>query len=90
LAGAASPEFAPVLVLEALLAAFSAVLFGLIAGRPLRRLAYMLPAGLAGVLLGQFIGDQMRSPGLVLGDLHLLEATLGAWMVLLIARRLGV
>jgi len=83
-------EYSPVLVLEALVAGFSAVLFGLIFGRPLQRLVYLLPTGLAGAFLGQLIGDQMRSPGLLVGDLHLLEAALGAWILLLIARRLGV
>ena len=83
-------EFAPVLALEGLVAAFSGVLFGLIAGRPLGRLAYLLPAALVGAVLGQTVGEQMRAPGLVVGDLHLLEATLGAWMLLFVARRLGV
>ncbi len=86
----ATLEFAPVLVLEALTAGFSVVLFGLVVGRPLGRLVYMLPAGLVGVLLGQLVGDQMRTPGLLVGDLHVLEATLGAWLLLAIARRLGV
>ncbi len=88
--GSSGVEYAPVVVLEGLLAAFWALVFGLLFGRPLARLAYLVPAGLAGVLLGQLIGDLMRSPGLVVGDLHLLEATLGAWTLLLIARRLGV
>lgn len=90
MAGAAGLEFAPVLVLEALLAAFATLLFGLMMGQPLGRLAYLLPAALLGVFLGQSIGEHMRAPGLVVGDVHLLEAALGGWIGLLIARRLGV
>ncbi len=83
-------EFAPVLVLEGLVAAYSAALFGLVTGRPVQRFVYLLPAGLVGVFLGQFVAGLMRAPGLLVGDLHLLEATLGAWVLLLIASRLGV
>lgn len=90
MAAGSGVEFAPVLVLEALVAAYAAVLFGLTLGRPPARLAYTLPIALVGVLLGQFVGDQMRSPGLVVGDLHLLEAALGALVLLFVARRLGV
>jgi hypothetical protein len=82
--------FAPVLVLEVLLAAYAAVGFGLVMGRPIRRLVYMLPAAFVGVLFGQVIAAQMRSPGLMVGDLHLLEAAFGAALMLLVVRRLGV
>jgi hypothetical protein len=82
--------FAPVLVLEALLAAYTAVGFGLVTGRPIRRLLYMAPAAFVGVLFGQVVASQMQSPGLMVGDLHLLEAAFGALLMLFVVRRLGV
>ncbi len=82
--------FAPVLVLELLLAGYTAVGFGLVTGRPVRRLLYMLPAAFIGVLFGQLVAAQMRTPGLMVGDLHLLEAIVGAILMLLVVRRLGV
>jgi hypothetical protein len=82
--------FAPVLVLELLLAGYTAVGFGLVTGRPVRRLLYMLPAAFIGVLFGQLVAAQMRVPGLMVGDLHLLEAMVGALLMLLVVRRLGV
>lgn len=86
----AAVDFAPILVLQALVAAYAAVVYGLVLGRPLTRLLYLLPAAFVGVFLGQFIGTQMQSPGLVVGELHLFEATVGALVLLLIANRLGV
>ena len=82
--------YAPVLVLAVLLAAYMAVGFGLVTGTPVRRMLYMLPAALFGVAFGQIVAGQMRSPGLMIGDLHLLEAGMGAVIMLLVVRRLGV
>ena len=82
--------FAPVLVLELLLAGYAAVGFGLMTGRPITRLPYMLPAAFVGVVFGQVVAAQMRSPGLMVGDLHMLEALVGALLMLFVVRRLGV
>ncbi len=90
MASAVGVEYAPVVVLEALVGAYSAVLFGLLTGRPVQRLADLLPMGLIGCLLGQLAAGQLRTPGLLVGDLHLLEATVGAWALLFVAARLGV
>lgn len=81
--------YAPVLIAEALLAGFVAAVYGLIVGQPPRRLVSTLPLAFVGVVAGQLVAEQIRTPGLMIGDLHVLEAMVGAIFLIVVARRLG-
>jgi len=50
---------------------------------------YLVASGL-GFALGQIVGDRVGSEWLRLGEVHLLEATIGATMLLLLARWLRI
>ncbi len=84
------PAFAPVVVLGLLLAAASALVFALLAGRRLAALFGLVPAAGIGILLGQLAAEALGSTRLLVGDLHLPEALAGALVLLLIAARLGL
>ena len=81
--------YAPVLIAEALLAGFVAAVYGLIVGQPPRRLVSTLQLAFVGVVAGQLVAEQIRTPGLMIGDLHVLEAMVGAIFLIVVARRLG-
>lgn len=74
----------PGLLLSLLIALGYAALFHLWRGRTLRDLAAYLIASLLGFGAGQLIGVFSRTPLLEIGDVHLFEATLGAWLALLV------
>lgn len=79
----------PTLLLGLLLGVGYAALFHLWTGRTLRDLAIYLVASLVGFSLGQWAG---QSTGLTLfriGQLHILETAVGAFLALLIVRTLN-
>lgn len=81
----AIPGSASALVLGFLLATIYGAAFHLIFGGALKRLILFLAAAWIGFFIGQFVGDFLNFEMLKLGKIHLLSATLGAWLMLLIA-----
>jgi len=83
-------ELSPALVLSAILAAMYACAFHLWLGRNLQELALYLVASGLGFALGQIVGERTGWEALMLGQVHLLEATGGSILLLLVARWLRV
>lgn len=79
------PSSASGLVLGFLLASIYGGVFHVIFGGPIRRILLYLVAAWAGFFIGQFIGDFLNFEWLKLGKIHLLSASLGAWLVLFAA-----
>lgn len=64
--------------------------FHLWLGKTLQELGLYLVASGLGFALGQIVGDRVGCGWLTLGQVHLLEATIGAIMMLLLARWLTI
>ncbi len=65
--------------------------FRLIVGRHRGSLILYWTAGLAGFLMGQWAGDVLLPNGIVLvGDVHIVEASVSSWVLILIANRTRV
>jgi len=79
------PSSASGLVLGFLLASIYGGVFHVIFGGPIRRIILYLAAAWVGFFIGQFIGDFLNFEWLKLGKIHLLSASLGAWLVLFAA-----
>lgn len=80
------PSFvAPSLLLSLLLSVVYASLFHLWRGRSLRDFVVFLIAAIAGFGAGQLAGALIRLPMLQVGEVHLIEATVGALLGLTIA-----
>lgn len=79
----AIPGSASGLVLGFLLATIYGAAFHLILGGPLRRILAYLFAAWLGFSIGQFIGDFLNLELLKLGKIHLVSASIGAWLALL-------
>ena len=84
------PEFAPAILLGALLAVGCTLVFALLGGRRAIALFALLPFSAVGVFLGQSIGERFGLTGVLIGDLRLLDAAVAAWVLLLFAKRLGL
>lgn len=80
LSGAASA-----LILGFLLSSAYATAFHFIMGGPVRRILLYLIVSWVGFIAGQFAGDFLGIDLLKLGALHLLTASIGAWVALLLA-----
>ncbi len=76
----------PSLVLGILLSLGYASLFHLWTGRNLRDLFVFVLAALVGFAAGQWSGRRLELGLLHLGQLYLLEASVGAWLALFLAR----
>jgi uncharacterized membrane protein YeaQ/YmgE (transglycosylase-associated protein family) len=77
---------APALTLGFILATLYGALFHLIVGGDARRLAMFLLAGWLGFALGHVLGTAMNIRILNIGSLHVVSATLGAFIALLAAQ----
>jgi hypothetical protein len=76
---------ASALILGLLVASGYAALFHLIIGGPIRRLIIYLIAAWAGFAAGQLAGTMLNMDLFKLGTLHLLTASLGAWLALVLS-----
>lgn len=76
----------PVLLLAVLLVVAYASLFHLWTGRTLRDLPIYLLAASLGFVVGQIVGGLTELPWLQIGRLHVIEASIGAWLALVIVR----
>jgi hypothetical protein len=80
----------PSLLFSSLIAGVYGALFHLWRGRTFRELPlYLIAAGL-GFALGQLAGDAIGLDIFMIGPLHMIEASLGSWGMLFIARWLKV
>ncbi len=80
----------PVLLLSALIAGMYGALFHLWRGRTLRELPLYLIAAALGFALGELAGNAIALHIFMIGPLHIIEASLGSWTMLFIARWLKV
>ena len=80
----------PASLLSALIAVIYAALFHLLRGRMLRELPLYLIASGLGFALGQLVGNLMGLDVFMIGPIHIVEASLGSWTLLFIARWLKV
>lgn len=81
-----SDWLSPAFVLGLLLSIGYASLYHLLWGRGVTELLMALPTAVVGFGAGQLLGLLTKTPVLQIGQLHLLEATLGAWCALLLVR----
>jgi len=78
----------PSLVLSVLKASIYALLSHLIWGGGVAELALYWAIGSLGFGLGQALSRLLPFEALTIGDVHLLEGTLGCWFLLFIVKRL--
>ncbi|MBW7958749.1 MAG: hypothetical protein LC131_08485 [Anaerolineae bacterium] len=76
------PGSASSLVLGFLLATIYGGVFHVVFGGSIRRILLYLAAAWAGFFIGQFVGDFLNFELLKLGKLHLVSASIGAWLAL--------
>jgi hypothetical protein len=81
----AIPGSASGLVLGFLLASIYGAAFHLIFGGPLKHIVLYLAVAWLGFFIGQFIGDFLNIEVLKLGKIHLVSASVGAWLMLFVA-----
>lgn len=77
-------ELSPTLALSAILAAIYGCVFHLWRGKTLWELILYLVASGLGFALGQIVGDRAGWDGLMLGQVHLLEASAGSIVLLML------
>ncbi len=77
-----SPSF----VFSFILATLYGAAFHLVSGGDARRLALFLLAAWLGFALGHEFGEAFGVTLLDIGPLHMLSATVGAWLALVVAR----
>ena len=80
--------FSPTVVFAFILATLYGSAFHLVIGGDARRLALFLLAAWLGFGLGHGFGDIIGMSILSIGPLHVLSATIGAWLALVVARLL--
>jgi hypothetical protein len=78
-------HLSPAWVLAAILAAINVCAFRVAMAHEGRSLFYFLPFGLCGFAAGNLLAGLITSPLPMLGDLHVIEASLGAWAALMLA-----
>ena len=78
--------FSPAVVLSVLIASGYAFIFNFFWGGTFRQLARYWLIGLIGFGLGQLVAAIAGWTVLSIGDVHLLEGTLGCWLALLVAK----
>lgn len=77
------------LVLGFLLSTIYGALFHLLIGGPPRKLFLYIAASWIGFAAGHFIGDLLGIEALKLGAIHLLAASIGSWLALILTWFLG-
>ena len=82
-------ELSPTLVLSVILSGMYACAFNLWLGKTPQELILYLAASGLGFAFGQIVGDRVSPGWLALGQVHLLEATIGSVVLLLLARWLN-
>ena len=75
----------PAWLLAVLLSAINVCVFRVVVAQEAHGLLYLAPVGLFGFAAGNLLAVVAGSPLPMLGDLHVIEASAGAWAVLLLA-----
>lgn len=78
----------PSIVFGFVLATLYGAAFHVLSGGDARRLALFLLAAWLGFALGQAFGETFEMTLMDIGPLHILSATVGAWLALVVARLL--
>ncbi len=78
----------PTIIFSFILATLYGAAFHLVSGGDARRLALFLLAAWLGFGLGHALGELFDLTLLDIGSLHMLPATVGAWLALVVARLL--
>jgi hypothetical protein len=78
----------PSVVFSFILATLYGAAFHLVSGGDARRLALFLLAAWLGFGLGHSFGEMVSMSFMDIGPLHMLPATVGAWLALVVARLL--
>lgn len=76
----------PSVVFSFIIATLYGAAFHLVSGGDARRLALFLLAAWLGFSLGHVFGDMFDITLFDVGQLHILAATIGAWLALVVAR----
>ncbi|MBN1563421.1 MAG: hypothetical protein JXA10_06265 [Anaerolineae bacterium] len=76
----------PSVIFSFMLATLYGAAFHLVSGGDARRLALFLLAAWLGFALGHAFGDMFGVTLMDIGPLHMLPATMGAWLALVVAR----
>lgn len=79
----------PAWLLALVLAAFNVFVFHTAFAHEGRSPVHLSPFGLLGFAAGNLVGALMNSALPTLGDVHVIEASIGAWLVLSLANRPG-
>jgi len=77
----------PLLILSLVLATLYTGLFHLLWGRTFNQLFISWLAALAGLALGQLLASGLGLRDLMIGELHLVTASLSSWLLMALARR---
>ncbi len=85
LANAALAHVSPAWVLALILAAINVCVFQVSMAHQGRSVLYFVPFGILGFAAGNLLAWLIGSPLPMLGDLHVIEASAGAWVALLLA-----
>ena len=80
----------PVFLLSSVLATFWAAVFQVIFGKKLVELLLYWFVGLIGFAVGQALAEVLGFRWLLVGQVHVAEATLACWIAMLVARALKV
>ncbi len=80
----------PTIVLAALAGALAVAVYGLAFVPPVGDLAYLLPTALVGAIGGQLAATRLSPLGPTIGELHLPESLVSAWLLVFLVRRLRV
>lgn len=80
----------PPLVLSLIIASAYAALFNLWQGGSAKDLLLYLLACWLGFGIGELAGDLLGLDVLMIGQIHVMEGTIGAWLLLLVVRWLRV
>ncbi|HHX66356.1 MAG TPA: hypothetical protein GX702_15880 [Chloroflexi bacterium] len=80
----------PLFLITSTLATMWAALFHLLLGKRLIDLVLYWFVGLIGFAVGQAMADVLALEWLQVGQVHLIEGTLGCWIAMLVARWLKV
>jgi hypothetical protein len=83
--GAILALVSPAWVLAFLLAALNVLIFHVVVAAEAHSALYLAPFGLFGFSVGNLLAWLAGSPLPMLGDLHVIEASVGAWLVLMLA-----
>ena len=80
----------PALILSLIIASAYGALFHVWKGKTAKDLLIYLAAGLVGFGLGQLVGNNLGLGIFMIGQIHIVEASLICWLILFIAKWLKI